>query len=99
MSREKITCEEQLQRWLAGDSVHRIGDSTRDDECCPDFSCCYPDLLAPFEEREHFVALVQSKGNCVPMLMTFLGRLMRLLNDGAVYMTDGSTRKVSKPND
>jgi hypothetical protein len=25
------------------------------DLCCPDYSCCQPELLAPFEERELYV--------------------------------------------
>lgn len=61
----------QLQRWLAGDSVHN-GASRTDGECCPDFSCCVPRLLAPLEEREAFVAAPE--GERMRMLMMFLGR-------------------------
>lgn len=43
---------EQTRRWLAGDPVHVDGDDGG--TCCPDFSCCVPELLAPFEERELF---------------------------------------------
>lgn len=46
------THREQTERWVAGDSVHvRVGSSW---ECCPDFSCCYPDLRRPKAERVAF---------------------------------------------
>jgi hypothetical protein len=48
---------EQLAMWVRGQSVH----DTERDECCPDFSCCNPELLAAKEEREHFLASVKSK--------------------------------------
>ena len=42
----------QTERWVNGDSVHvRVGSSW---ECCPDFSCCYPDLRRPKSERVAF---------------------------------------------
>ena len=31
----------QLMMWVNGQPKH----NTVDNECCPDFSCCYPDLL------------------------------------------------------
>jgi len=64
---EWITNEEQLARWVAGESVHRqfklqLVDkdgitvvSERDaDECTPDFSCCRPNLLAEPDIRVAF---------------------------------------------
>lgn len=42
----------QLTEWLNGRPVHSDPPA---DECCPDFSCCYPDLLMPREERERYV--------------------------------------------
>jgi len=41
---------EQLNLWVEGQSTHddKLG------ECCPDFSCCRPELLAPKEVRELF---------------------------------------------
>lgn len=40
---------EQTERWVEGDARHNVVD----DECCPDFSCCRPELftLDP-EERQ-----------------------------------------------
>jgi len=66
-----MTCDEQLNKWLAGNSVHNNDGC---DECCPDFSCCRPELLAPLEEREHFV--VSNDLERQRMLMMFLGRLI-----------------------
>jgi hypothetical protein len=37
----------QLERWREGWSWH----NTFSDECCPDFSCCRPDMLTPEAER------------------------------------------------
>lgn len=31
----------QAKQWISGESVH----NTIDDECCPDFSCCEPNLF------------------------------------------------------
>lgn len=45
-----MTCEEQLAEWVKGNPIHNTGR----DECCPDFSCCQPELLAPLEVREKF---------------------------------------------
>lgn len=41
------TEEEQLVRWLRGESCHvkRNRKPPDDWECCPDFSCCNPTLL------------------------------------------------------
>ena len=32
---------EQMFKWVNGNPTH----NHIDDECCPDFSCCYPDLF------------------------------------------------------
>lgn len=75
--RQVNTYEEQLNLWLAGESVHvtvtRMGNE--DYECCPDFSCCYPKLLASLEERQRYAAFTQKQRS--PMLMTFLDRLVK----------------------
>lgn len=39
--RYRQTVDEQLRLWLQGTSVHNV----EFDECCPDFSCCLPDML------------------------------------------------------
>lgn len=50
MSKENITHEEQLRRWVEGDSV-----CIEDGCCCPDFSCCVPELKFSDENRRKFV--------------------------------------------
>ena len=47
---EQMTPDEQLERWVAGESVHN---ATRD-ECCPDFSCCQPEMQWAEPRRREF---------------------------------------------
>ena len=63
--------KDQLEAWLKGKPYH----NHESGECCPDFSCCQPVLLAPLHEREAFVRL-DEKGR-MPMLMTFLERALK----------------------
>ena len=42
--------DEQLKLWVNGTSVHN-GKTRSEGECCPDFSCCQPELLWPIEKR------------------------------------------------
>ena len=46
-----MTSDEQLAAWLEGNSFH----NNDRDECCPDFSCCDPELLADKKTRQAFV--------------------------------------------
>ncbi len=46
-----MTPDEQMKEWLAGKPIH----NTERDECCPDFSCCRPELLWDPEVRQKFV--------------------------------------------
>ncbi|MFQ6609148.1 MAG: hypothetical protein ACE5EE_11575, partial [Fidelibacterota bacterium] len=48
--RRAISYEEQLDRWVEGESIHK----SDTDECCPDFSCCRPELLTDKKTRELF---------------------------------------------
>jgi hypothetical protein len=70
-----MTHEEQLQKWLEGDSIH----NAEFDECTPDFSCCTPETQAPLEERELFVNAYRSKDDQTVgrMLGMFLGRAIK----------------------
>ena len=45
-----MTAKEQLDKWVAGESIH----DHENDQCCPDFSCCNPDLAAHIGDREIF---------------------------------------------
>lgn len=67
-----MTSEEQLRRWVAGEPIHR--GSLEAGECCPDFSCCRPELLAPTAERERFARATE--GERERMLASFLRKLL-----------------------
>lgn len=63
----KERCDKQLCGWVKGNPVH----NDVDDECCPDFSYCQPDLLQPKEVRETFTAANDEQRES--MLFSFLG--------------------------
>jgi len=77
----------QLALWLEGASVH----NTDPDECCPDFSCCRPELLAPREERELFLGLfIAGHDRQVQrMLAMFLGRALNGCGKTLLVESDG----------
>lgn len=65
---------EQLENWVKGKSVHNIVDN----ECCPDFSCCKPNLLASQEVRDEFLKATNedNEKKVHAMLMQFLSKLL-----------------------
>src|SRR5271170_2025805 len=78
------TPQEQLARWAAGESVCP---NTKHD-CCPDFSCCRPQLAWPMEKRAKYVAADQ--GTREKMLMGSLGAAIDDLMAGKkVHITRG----------
>ena len=64
--------EKQLKLWVKGELIH----NDERDECCPDFSCCQPQLLAPEHERKIFLEAYQKDDEKILMSMSieFLGR-------------------------
>lgn len=64
--------EKQTQAWLEGNPIH----NKERDECCPDFSCCQPELLAPYEVRKKFVEADDATRH--KMLGMFLGACIDL---------------------
>lgn len=42
----KLRCYDQLITWVEGISHH----NNIDDECCPDFSCCQPEMFQKEDE-------------------------------------------------
>jgi hypothetical protein len=76
----RVSSDEQLERWVAGESVH----NAERNECCPDFSCCRPTLLAPDWERQAFKAASERARS--GMLMTFLGRMLADADVGRVHI-------------
>lgn len=81
--------KKQLRLWVKGKSVH--DKCKKGDQCCPDFSCCMPELKAPKEERELFqqLYLANRHEECERMLMMFLGRALPLITDKKVYIAGG----------
>lgn len=75
-----MTSDEQLARWVEGESVH----NDELEECCPDFSCCEPRLLADKAERQAFKDANDDDRHA--MLFGFLGAGMALASDGDVYV-------------
>ena len=39
-----MTYDEQIEKWVNGESVHG-------EQCCPDFSCCRPELKWSEDQR------------------------------------------------
>lgn len=74
-----MTPNQQLQLWVDGKPVHNNnryinGIKMNGGECCPDFSCCYPELLAPTDVRQQFAKASEIERN--GMLMDFLTKLL-----------------------
>ena len=76
-----MTPEEQLQRWVAGEWVHRGDLDDPRSECTPDFGCCRPELQVTRAIRERFAAADREGRN--ELLGLFLGAL---LEGKAVYI-------------
>lgn len=76
------TPEEQLQRWMAGESVC----PNTMHECCPDFSCCKPHIAWPLDKRAKFIAAGQ--GEREKMMMGALGALVSSVG-GKAHVTRG----------
>ena len=77
------TPEEQLARWVKGESVC----PNSKHECCPDFSCCKSGLLWPTEMREKFAAAQQ--GEREKMMMGALCALTESVGEQSSCVTRG----------
>jgi len=75
-----MTPDEQLSEWVNGISIHNSGR----DECCPDFSCCEPSLLAPKAVRVAFKNADEKTR--FGMLGFFLGASFQALGAPKVYV-------------
>jgi hypothetical protein len=100
----EMTPEEQLDRWVDGDPVHNhnrwisiVDDDNKvvgrrkleGGECCPDFSCCHPELLAPPEVRQAFkAASTEERGK---FLHQFLAAMLKLEGDEDVHVVGGDS--------
>lgn len=80
-----MTHLEQLEKWVEGISIH----NETTNECCPDFSCCQPELLVDQSVREAFrdAVLTGDEKTKMQMLAMFLGQSFKLLNKEAYIST------------
>jgi len=95
---DQFTCyadaaEHQLREWAEGRPWHNpwspgadqpFYDDKAEGECCPDFSCCRPDLIWPREKRYAFVA-----ANAEQRENMLFGALVNLTDPDKVYVTGG----------
>lgn len=65
-----MTVDEQLALWRRGVNTH----NPERDECCPDFSCCQPELARPLAERETFCQ--SDKEKQLELMSQYLGALI-----------------------
>lgn len=87
---ESESIHHQLREWVAGNPTHN---EVRN-ECCPDFSCCQPELLWPEEQRELFANADDRMREA--MLLMSLGAALNLMSEDyrdGVYIAglDGGT--------
>ncbi len=83
-----MTPDEQLAEWLKGNSIH----NDERDECCPDFSCCEPSLLADQKTRQAFVDGAWDVR--YQMLMMFLSvGCSQMAGTGEIYVTGDDPEK------
>lgn len=70
---------EQLDKWVAGESLHNHNTPVTGGECCPDFSCCIPELQALKATREEFrrAWLEGDAAKENELLLQFLGALLQ----------------------
>lgn len=88
------SCEEQTDRWVAGESLHSDHRGLGP-ECCPDFSCCHPDLLQPIEVRRAFKA-ANNRGRD-KFCMQFLGAMLATsMPDVKAHITDGDPEEFER---
>lgn len=79
-------CRYQTEEWVKGNAVHNYIDN----ECCPDFSCCKPELLQPKEIRETFLHAKEEQR--LGMLFSFLGAGLSSMGHEvgeSVHLADG----------
>lgn len=75
-----MTPVEQLELWVAGQSVH----NHERGECCPDFSCCSGQPAAELEVRQRFLKAHQEGDE--PLMDMMLG----------LFLTQAITRHCGK---
>ena len=78
-----MTYEEQLEKWLEGESIHDEETNT----CCPDFSCCDPELQTHKEKRELFYEAYKSGDSVIAgnLMSGFLNLALKKLCPNANF--------------
>ena len=90
----KVESQRQLSEWVAGRPFHlKIEGVAEYESCCPDFSCCTPEMLQPVEVRKAF--LVANEDDRTKFLGGFLQGMMAKMmeeredKDVRVYVATG----------
>ncbi len=92
---ESESADYQLEQWVLGNPIH----NPIRDECCPDFSCCVPDLFQPHQKRSEFATAITSGDSgelleAEKMLMDNLAALIhRDFSDKDVYISGGAASR------
>lgn len=76
----------QLENWAKGKSIH----NKKDDECCPDFSCCNKKIKTSIAERVKFMELYKEGG------ITAIAQLSADYSSKAIA-TEGHIVRSSRP--
>ena len=86
-----MTSDEQLKKWVAGESVHNGPHG--EGECCPDFSCCKPNLQAAPEIRQAFAA--SDSKQRYKFLGGFLAAAISAMGGKDIYVAGGDPENKS----
>lgn len=106
---DEISPQQQLQDWAAGRVYHNdnryirytsggvVTDvrKMRGGECCPDFSCCQPQLAWPLEERQKLLNADQSTRQ--EMLAMSLSAWIAFVGtkESVALVTDAGTQTIT----
>jgi len=76
----------QLSEWVKGNPIH----NKEKDICCPDFSCCIPELLADEETRKRFseAFLADDEKTYMAFLFMFLNKMLDFKKINAFVIGD-----------
>lgn len=81
----------QLEEWVKGNPQH----NHVDDECCPDFSCCKPDLLQPEEIRKTYLSA--NEDTKMQLLGVFLSAgLSKMCPEQSVYISGADSETTNQ---